>query len=291
MANRKGIILAGGNGTRLFPMTIHMSKQLLPIYDKPMIFYPMSVLMLAGIRDILLISTQKDICRYEELLGDGSKLGMSISYEIQDKPNGLAEAFLIGESFIANDSVTLILGDNIFYGQNIRKFLDRAKIREDGATIFSYQVKNPEEFGVVEFDEKNKVLSIEEKPKIPKSNWAVTGLYFYDNSVIEIAKDITPSERGELEITDVNLAYLKEKRLFVEDFGRGFAWLDTGTPSSMVEASQFIQTIELRQGFKIACLEEIAFRNQWISSEELISLSKLYPKGDYSDYLLKIIQE
>ena len=290
MKNRKGIVLAGGHGTRLFPMTIPMTKQLLPVYDKPMVFYPISVLMLAGIRDILLISTPRDISRYEELLKDGSYLGMSISYEVQKEPRGLAEAFIIGEKFIKSDSVSLVLGDNIFYGQNLKEFLYRADNNE-GATIFGYQVTNPQDFGVLEFDNNKKVISIEEKPAYPKSNWAVTGLYFYDNDVIEIAKTIKPSRRGELEITDVNNVYLKANKLFAEDFGRGFAWLDTGTPNSLIEASHFIQTLELRQGFKIACLEEIAFRNGWISAEELIHLGKKYPTGDYSNYLLKIGSE
>ena len=288
---RKGIVLAGGSGTRLYPMTRVVSKQLLPVYDKPMVFYPLSVLMLAGIREVLLISTPQDISRYEELFGDGSKYGMSISYAVQKEPKGLAEAFIIGEKFIGSSPVSLVLGDNIFYGQNLKDFLNKADKRIDGATIFGYQVNNPQDFGVLEFDERKKVLSIEEKPTHPKSNWAVTGLYYYDNRVIDIAKEIKPSSRGELEITDVNNMYLGLGKLFAEDFGRGFAWLDTGTPTSLIEASHFIQTLELRQGFKIACLEEIACRNGWISPEEIIKLSQGSPGGDYSNYLLKIAKE
>jgi glucose-1-phosphate thymidylyltransferase len=288
---RKGIVLAGGSGTRLYPMTRVVSKQLLPVYDKPMVFYPLSVLMLAGIREVLLISTPQDISRYEELFGDGSKYGMFISYAVQKEPKGLAEAFIIGEKFIGSSPVSLVLGDNIFYGQNLKDFLNKADKRIDGATIFGYQVNNPQDFGVLEFDERKKVLSIEEKPTHPKSNWAVTGLYYYDNRVIDIAKEIKPSSRGELEITDVNNMYLALGELFAEDFGRGFAWLDTGTPTSLIEASHFIQTLELRQGFKIACLEEIACRNGWISPEEIIKLSQSSPGGDYSNYLLKIAKE
>jgi len=291
MMKRKGIVLAGGSGTRLYPMTRVVSKQLLPVYDKPMVFYPLSVLMLAGIREVLLISTPQDISRYEELFGDGSKYGMSISYAVQKEPKGLAEAFIIGEKFIGSSPVSLVLGDNIFYGQNLKDFLNKADKRIDGATIFGYQVNNPQDFGVLEFDERKKVLSIEEKPTNPKSNWAVTGLYYYDNRVIDIAKEIKPSSRGELEITDVNNMYLGLGELFAEDFGRGFAWLDTGTPTSLIEASHFIQTLELRQGFKIACLEEIACRNGWISPEEIIKLSQGSPGGDYSNYLLKIAKE
>ena len=288
MLNRKGIVLAGGMGLRLHPMTVSMSKQLLPVYDKPMVYYPISVLMLAGIRDILLISTLQDLPRFQNLLGDGTRLGMNIRYASQEKPNGLPEAFIIGEDFIGKDPVTLILGDNIFYGQELKAFLERANKRVEGATIFCYQVTDPENFGVVEFSEKNKVLSIEEKPALPKSNWAVTGLYFYDNDVVKIAKTLTPSQRGELEITDVINAYLNTKNLYVEDFGRGFAWLDTGTTESLIQAGQFMQTIELRQGLKVACLEEIACRNGWISTEEMIKLGHDFPAGDYSSYIIKI---
>ena len=281
----KGIILAGGSGTRLYPTTKTISKQLLPIYDKPMIYYPLSVLMLAGIKDILVISTSLDINRFKELLGDGSTLGIKLSYAIQEQPNGLAEAFLIGEDFIKDENVCLILGDNIFYGQGFVEILKPcAKIKE-GATIFAYRVNNPSSFGVVEFNKYKNVISIEEKPKNPKSHFAVTGLYFYDNEVINIAKTIKPSNRGELEITSINQEYLKRNKLKVEFLGRGFAWLDTGTYDSLLEAGNFVQTIEKRQGLKIACLEEIAYRNNWISSEELLKVAKKLNNNSYGKYL------
>lgn len=289
--SRKGIVLAGGSGTRLHPITVSTSKQLLPIYDKPMIFYSISVLMIAGIKDILIISTPQDLLRYQNFFGNGSKLGMNISYASQDEPNGLPEAFIIGEEFIGKDSVVLVLGDNIFYGQELKSFLDRANERSQGATIFSYQVKDPENFGVVEFNEENRAISIEEKPELPKSNWAITGLYFFDNEVIQIAKTLTPSKRGELEITDVINAYLQNNNLFVEDLGRGFAWLDTGNIDSLLQASQFIQAIEMRQGLKVACLEEIACRNDWISTEEMKKLGYDMPKGNYSSYIIKVAIE
>tara|TARA_B100001750_G_C15514366_1_gene605887 strand:+ start:2495 stop:3388 length:894 start_codon:yes stop_codon:yes gene_type:complete len=291
MLNRKGIVLAGGLGTRLFPTTLSTSKQLLPVYDKPMIYYPISVLMLAGIREILIISTPKDLDRYKTLLGDGSKLGLSFDYVIQDKPRGLPDAFITGQKFIGKDPVTLVLGDNIFYGQKLKNFLDRANKRHNAATIFCYQVVNPSNFGVIEFNEDNRVISIEEKPSKPKSNWAVTGLYFYDNDVIDIAKSLKPSKRGELEITDINNEYLLMDNLYAEDFGRGFAWLDTGTNDSLIQAGQFMQTIELRQGLKVACLEEIACRNGWIDSDELIKIGLSMPKGDYSSYVIRIGEE
>lgn len=284
----KGIVLAGGSGTRLHPITRAVSKQLLPIYDKPMIYYPISVLMLAGIKDILLISTPTDIDDYERLLGDGSNLGVSITYVIQPKPEGLAQAFVLGEDFIGSSNVVLILGDNIFYGQHFSDILKAAKSRTSGATIFGYKVKDPQRFGVVDFDKVGNVLSIEEKPKFPKSSYAVTGLYFYDNSVVEIAKSIIPSERGELEITDINNVYQSKGNLTVEIFGRGFAWLDTGTHDSLIEASQFIQTIEQRQGLKVACLEEIAFKNDWISKDLLLKNANSLDKTDYGEYLKSI---
>jgi len=287
----KGIILAGGNGTRLHPITKVISKQLLPIYDKPMIYYPLSVLMLAGIREVLIISTQKDIPRFEELLGDGSYLGMEFSYAIQASPNGLAEAFIIGEEFIGNDSVCLILGDNVFFGSGLTPRLERATQQEKGATVFGYQVKDPERFGVVEFNDDFDVLSIEEKPKYPKSHFAVTGLYFYDNDVVEIAKTIQPSQRGELEITSINQAYLERGDLKVEVLGRGFAWLDTGTHKSLADASQYIQTIEKRQGYKVACIEEIAFYKGWITSEELKELAQPLKKTEYGQYMLEMAGE
>ncbi|WP_335921473.1 glucose-1-phosphate thymidylyltransferase RfbA [Shewanella chilikensis] len=287
----KGIVLAGGSGTRLYPITLGVSKQLLPIYDKPMIFYPISVLMLAGIRDILIISTPNDISGYQRLLGDGSQFGIRITYEVQVSPDGLAQAFIIGEEFIGDDSVCLVLGDNIFYGQGFSPKLINAAGRKRGATIFGYQVKDPERFGVVEFDENQNAISIEEKPKYPKSNYAVTGLYFYDNKVVEIAKKIAPSERGELEITCINNIYLNRNELKVEVLGRGFAWLDTGTHESLLEAGQFVQTIEHRQGFKIACLEEIAFNNGWLTTNDINNLAQPLLKNSYGRYLMKLITE
>ena len=289
--SRKGIILAGGSGTRLYPITMGTSKQLLPIYDKPMIYYPLSVLMLAGINDILIISTPEDLPNFEKLLGDGKEIGVKLSYKVQPSPDGLAQAFILGEEFIGNDDVCLILGDNIYYGQGFSEKLKRASQQQVGATVFGYYVNDPERFGVVEFDNSGKALSIEEKPEKPKSNYAVTGLYFYDNRVVEIAKNIKPSHRGELEITDVNNVYLRQGGLNVELLGRGFAWLDTGTHDSLIEASQFVQTIEHRQGLKVACLEEIAFNNGWITVDELKERGEFFKKTGYGQYLLKLYQE
>ncbi|EDO1029052.1 glucose-1-phosphate thymidylyltransferase RfbA [Listeria monocytogenes] len=287
----KGIILAGGSGTRLYPLTKAIPKQMLPIYDKPMIYYPLSILMLAGIKDILIISTPEDTPRFEQLLADSDQLGINISYAVQEKPEGLAQAFIIAEDFIGDDSVSLILGDNIYYGQGLSKMLQRASAKKAGATVFGYHVNDPERFGVVEFDESMKAISIEEKPTEPKSNYAVTGLYFYDNRVVEIAKSIKPSERGELEITDVNKRYLELGELDVELMGRGFAWLDTGTHESLLEASTFIETIERRQNLKIACLEEIAYRMGYIDEAAVEKLAEPLKKNAYGQYLMKLINK
>lgn len=287
----KGIILAGGSGTRLYPVTKAMSKQMMPIYDKPMIYYPMSVLMLAGIRDILIISTQRDIVNFKELFKDGQELGINISYQVQKQPNGLAEAFIIGENFIDKDNVALVLGDNIFYGQSFTEHLKKAAKLQNGACVFGYYVQNPKAFGVVEFDDDGKVLSLEEKPEHPKSKYAVPGLYFYDNSVVEKAKKLKPSPRGELEITDLNKVYMEEGSLKVQLLGRGMAWLDTGTHESMLKASNFVEAVESTQGTYVACLEEIAYRKGWISSLEVIELAKSLMKTGYGKYLMEIVEE
>ena len=287
----KGIILAGGSGTRLYPVTKAMSKQMVPIYDKPMIYYPMSVLMLAGIRDILIISTPRDIVNFKELFKDGQELGLNIEYAVQEQPNGLAEAFIIGEEFIGDDSVAMVLGDNIFYGQSFSEHLRQAASLQNGAYVFGYYVQNPKAFGVVEFDDEGKVLSLEEKPEHPKSKYAVPGLYFYDNTVVEKAKALKPSPRGELEITDLNKAYMEEGALKVQLLGRGMAWLDTGTHASMLQASNFVEAVQSTQGTYIACLEEIAYRKGWISSEEVIKLAKPLMKTGYGQYLMDIVDE
>jgi len=287
----KGIILAGGSGTRLYPVTMGVSKQLLPIYDKPMIYYPLSVLMLAGIRDVLVITTPEDQTAFVRMLGDGSRFGIELTYAVQPSPDGLAQAFMIGESFIGDDSVCLVLGDNLFYGHAFTPRLEAAAAREVGATIFGYPVKDPERFGIVAFDEDDRVISVEEKPRVPKSNVAITGLYFYDNQVVDIAKAVRPSARGELEITSVNKAYLDQGQLYLERLGRGFAWLDTGTHDSMLDAAHFVATVEKRQGFKVACLEEIAFHQGWLSADEVERAGRALAKNEYGAYLLDLVRE